>query len=296
MRRLLASLLASSVVACAGSNGSTSTTPDEENDVAVVVDDEPDEPAPTLAAFDPKAFIAAYAGARSTVLAPIPADHADLDRRLREERDPVAKRALARASVIAHLEDALAAQDPAAVVNERRAMDRSLRIARRGNRDARMLAELAFASAYLAFQIDAPDRVRLADEFFMRHVVDRELLRIVTMIRGELAFARGDASRARAIFALLVGDTADPLHAYGLYRTAATHCTSHEDAACRETLERTRLNGCAPNAPAEAQELGERAYQDLGAVPVARRDRDRQAPRYCTRADTATFADPLFGP
>jgi len=330
------------------------------------VPEDPDEPAPTLAPFDAKAFLAGYAATRTGVLSPIPSDRAELDERLRTERDPLAKRALARASVIAHLADALEASDAATLAAERRAMTSSLRIARRGTRDARLLAELAFASAYLSFQTDAPDATRLADEFFMRHVVDRELLRMITMMRAELAFGRHDLSTARAIFALLLGDGTDPLHAYALYRTAATYCgeadaptaqspqatatatapantrggaagrttpaasvtpaasatpatpaasatpatpaasatpapaapaapeMSNADA-CRAALERSRLNGCDPTAPAEARELGERAYEELGAAPIERRERDRQAPRYCARTDTDRFRDPLFG-
>lgn len=294
MRYVVAAVLVASATACLGTTQSRTTT-EPSGEVVTPEPETPDEPAPVLAAFDPKSFIAEYAAPRTPVLAGIPSDRVELDRRLRTERDPIAKRALARASVIAHLADALATEDPVELENERRAITRSLRLARRGNRDARALAELAFATTYLAYQTDAADRAALADEFFMRHVVDRELLRIVTMIRGELALARGDASRARAIFALLVGDRADPLNAYGLYRTAATHCSSHEDAPCRDLLERTRLNGCAPDAPDEAKALGERAFQDLAAPPLARRDRDRTAPRYCSRTDTASFADPLFG-
>lgn len=291
--------LALSQSACAhAASAPAPTEPPEASAEAPVVEEPEDTSEAPSGPFDARAFARAYVAPRISIFTPSQTPAASLERSLRAVRDANTKRTLRRALVTVHLVAAESAPDAATRERERRAMVALARAALRGNRDARLAAELAFTEVWLAWISEAPDAARRAEAFFTRHVVDRELLRVDTLIRAELALA-GDAAsrvRGRAALSLLLGHVDDPLHAYASYRTARSYCDDGDEALCRQWLEQTRVLGCRPNAPVETRSFAERAFADLGAPAVPRRDRERGAPRYCSRAATASFGDPLLTP
>jgi hypothetical protein len=249
------------------------------------------------APFDAKAFTRTYAETRVSIFTPSSMPAAALTRSLRATRSASDRRTLRRALVIVHLLAAEQAATPEARETERRAMVREARLGLSGNRDAHLAAELAFTEVWLAWVSDAEDAQAKAEAFLQRHVADRELSRIVTMIRAELAFARGALAVSRSAFAILLGDVRDPLHAYASYRTAASFCANAEHPdECRQWRQQTRLLGCAPTPTPETVQFAERAFLELGSPTVPRRERERGAPRYCSRAATASYRDPLSPP
>ena len=261
------------------------TEPEHPADPCTTDDPPPERPGP----FDGTAFVARYAEEHLPLLAPIEETAEVLSRRVRTMRPGNARRETRKKLVYRRLADALAATDPAERERIHAAMRRDSRLAVQGNREALLATEIAFAEVWFRFRTQASGAALTADLFFQQHVADRELLRIATMIRAELALARNENAFARDALAVLMTSATDPLHVYATYRTATAYCNEQKTEECRLWLDRVRFFGCAPGPPHETAEFALRAFFDLGMQPIPRCQREPETPVYCTRSDTVSY-------
>ncbi len=196
------------------------TEPERPDDPCTTDDPPPERPEP----FDGSAFVARYAEEHVPLLAPVTESSEVLSRRIRTMRAGNARREMRRTLVYRRLADALAATDPAERERIHAAMRRDSRLAVQGNRETLLATEVAFAEVWFRFRTQASGAALTADLFFQQHVADRELLRIVSMIRAELALARSENAFARDALTVLMNSATDPLHVYATYRTATSYC------------------------------------------------------------------------
>lgn len=261
------------------------TEPERPADPCATDDPPPERPEP----FDGAAFIVRYAEEHLPLLAPIEESTDTLARRVRTMRPGNARRETRKTLVFRRLADALAATDPAERERIHAAMRRDSRLAVQGNRESLLATEVAFAEVWFRFRTQASGAALTADVFFQQHVADRELLRIASMIRAELALARSENAFARDALTVLMTSATDPLHVYATYRTATSYCNEGKTEECRLWLDRVRFFGCAPEPPHETAEFALRAFFDLGLPPIPHCQREPGTPVYCTRSDTVSY-------
>lgn len=244
--------------------------------------------------FDALAFVRGYAAPRVRLFWRVEKTEAELTAAVRTTRDPAGKLAARRALFAFRFQAMEAATTPEERTRIGRLMAREERLLVRNQRDEAVLAEVAFAHIWLDFVAHDYEARGLAERFVAQYVGDRELLRIVTMVRAEIAIEHYELAAARETLSVLRGERNDPLTAYAAYRAASLMCRDGQHDACQREMDEARRLGCAPDAGDVTKEFAERAFRELGTSRPARNDRVNGRPTHCSRADVARYADPIL--
>lgn len=267
--------------ACGGTTVATETNEPQRNEWGDIVTDRRD-PIMSPAPFEVLPFVRAYAVPRVRVFLPIEEEESALSRALRTARGAAARREAQFRLYVRRFQRAEGAEG-----TERttilRTMAREERTLLRGNTDVRLAAEVAFMKLWLDYAAGDYAARAKAEAFVTDHAAQQDLVRIVTVIRAELALAQHEVANSRALFETLRAAPSDELSGYARYRAARMLCADGQLEPCRRELEDARVFGCAADASATTQDFAARAATELDTP--RRRDAPSGTPDHCTAAD-----------
>jgi tetratricopeptide (TPR) repeat protein len=235
---------------------------------------------------EPAAFLLEIGGASS--LARPERSIEDLEAARRDARG-TDRRQLSRDLVFAHIYAAEGAEGRQARRLRRRA-EQLADATSQGSRDQQLLAEMAFAKVWMSWRAGSRNAAQRAERFTTRFAESGELVSLVWMIRGELAFAADEFDDAVTAFRFALGELDHPLYGYALWRTGHSYRRLGRTEEADQALHEVEQLGCREGAPALIVRLATTAASELGSG--VRNDSDGVTrPAVCPAPGSETSGD-----
>lgn len=131
-------------------------------------------------------------------------------------------------------------------------------------RDEALSADLDFLGVWVAWRAGQRNAEGRAQRFVAHHESSRDLLMLVWLIRGEIAFSEEHWDDALEDFRAVLGHLGHPLYAFALYRSARVWHEQGRSDDSVQALREVRDLGCAADAGAPTMHIALAATHALG--------------------------------
>jgi hypothetical protein len=193
--------------------------------------------------------------------------------------------------VYAHLREAEVALDDRSGRRHLNAAARMARTLRRGIRDPRLHAEMAFVEVWVSWRTGRRNAANLAARFVKRHRANRELVYLAWAIRGEVAFQRKRYRDAEKLFRFLLTAVDHPLFAFALYRIGHCYMGMKRGEEAGKALTEVVQLGCSAAVSPVTMRVVKTAAEEM-AIPMKREADGRPRPASCPPLEPADASTP----